>query len=269
MEPYWDLIERIIDESDVVLEILEARLVDFSRNAKIEELIKKANRPRIFVINKADLVSKEVIQKEVEKLSREGVVVYVTRDDKKTFKILLSKIKQEFKKRGKLQVIDENHRAAKGDIVVGVVGYPNVGKSSVINGIAFSKKAIVSKRAGTTHGIHWIKASEEIKLIDTPGVIPLDYNDEVKLGLICARDSHRLKQPDLVAARIVQMFIEKNKKAFEDYYGIKIDDETKSPYEIIEEIAIKKSHLKKGGLADEIRMSIIIVKDWQDGKLRL
>jgi len=269
MEPYVDLLKRIIAESDIVLEVLDSRLVDYSRNLNIEAMIKKANKPRIFVINKADLVSKEVMKKEIEKLNEEGIAVYVTREDKKTFKILLSKIRQEFKKRGKLQIIDENHRAAKADIVVGVLGYPNVGKSSVINGLAFSKKAIVSKRAGTTHGPHWIKINEEIKVIDTPGVIPLEYNDEIKLGLISARDSHRLKAPDLVAARVVQMFIEKNKKAFEDYYGIKIDDDKKSPYEIIEEIALKKSHLKKGGLADEIRMSIIIVKDWQDGKLRL
>jgi len=268
MEPYADLLKRIINESDIVLEVLDSRLVDYSRNAQIEELIKKVNKPRIFVVNKSDMVSKKVMQKDIEKLTLEGIAVYVTREDKRTFKILL-KIKQVFAKYGKTQVIDEDHRAARADIVVGVVGYPNVGKSSVINGLAFSKKTIVSKRAGTTHGAHWIKASNEIKLIDTPGVIPLEYNDEVKLGLISARDSHRLKQPDLVAARIVQMFIEKNKKAFEDYYGIKIDDETKSPYEIIEEIALKKSHLKKGGFADEIRMSIIIVKDWQDGKLRL
>jgi len=269
MEPYVDLLKRIIAESDIVLEILDARLVDYSRNLDIEAMIKKANKPRIFVINKSDMVSKKVVEKDIEKLNREGVAVYVTREDKKTFKILLSKIRQVFSKYGKTQIIDENHRAAKADIVVGVVGYPNVGKSSVINGLSFSKKTIVSKRAGTTHGAHWITASKEIKLIDTPGVIPLEYNDEVKLGLISARDAHRLKQPDLVAAKIVQMFIEKNKKAFEDYYGIKIDDETKSPYEIIEEIALKKSHLKKGGFADEIRMSIIIVKDWQDGKLKL
>ena len=51
------------------------------------------------------------------------------------------------------------------DIVVGILGYPNVGKSSIINGLAHKKKAKVSKKAGTTHGMHWVRISDDIKII--------------------------------------------------------------------------------------------------------
>lgn len=55
MEPYWDLIKRIINESDIVLEILDARLVELSRNEEVEKLIEEVGRPVIFVVNKRDL----------------------------------------------------------------------------------------------------------------------------------------------------------------------------------------------------------------------
>ena len=62
MEPYWDLIRRIITESDLVLEILDARLVELSRNEKVEELIEEVGKPVIFVVNKSDLVSRESLK---------------------------------------------------------------------------------------------------------------------------------------------------------------------------------------------------------------
>ena len=78
MEPYWDLIKRIIIESDLVLEILDARLVELSRNEEVERLIKEIKRPVIFVVNKSDLVSKQSIRGQIDKLSQEGVVVFLS-----------------------------------------------------------------------------------------------------------------------------------------------------------------------------------------------
>lgn len=271
MEPYWDLIKRIIKESDIVLEVLDARVVEYSRNSRIEELIKQYNKPRIFVINKIDLVSEHALEYSYEKLKQDGEVVYMSNKNITAVKSLLARIRQVFAKHGQTRIIesDIDHRTAKGEIIVGVVGYPNVGKSSVINGLAFKKKAVVSKKAGTTHGVHWIKVNDQIKMIDTPGVIPLEYTDEVRLGLIGAKDAQKLKEPDVVAARIIEMFMLKNKKAFEDFYGIKIESAETNPYEIIDEIALKKGHLKRGGKPDEMRTSTMIVFDWQHGKLGL
>jgi len=73
------------------------------------------------------------------------------------------------------------------------LGYPNVGKSSIINGLAHKKKVKVSKKAGTTHGSHWIRISDDIKLIDSPGVIPLAKDEDLKYGLIGARDIQKIE----------------------------------------------------------------------------
>jgi ribosome biogenesis GTPase A len=279
MEPYWDLIKQIVRESDIILEILDARAIEISRNAQLEEIIRNYSRPRIYVVNKIDLVSKKDLEKSLANFKKDekSEIVYATRKNKKSARNLLARIRQMFSKYGKRSnfasdpIIARPYREAKADIVVGVVGYPNVGKSSIINAISFTSKAKVSSKSGTTHGVHWISAGKDIKLIDTPGVIPLSRVDEANLGLIAAKSPERLKEPDVAAGRIIEQFIHNGKLSkFEEFYNFKIQEEDKeNPYFILEKLAIVKRHLKKGGLPDDVRTSIMVVKDWQEGRLRL
>jgi ribosome biogenesis GTPase A len=273
-EPYWGVIRRIIEESDLVLEILDARMVELSRNEQVEEIIQEINRPMVFVINKSDLVSKQALNKQVEKLKEKGDVIFISAKSPKTTKVLLYAIKKLFKKHGKRPVQERGkfdpkpiYREAKGEIVVGVLGYPNVGKSSIINALAHKKKVKVSKKSGTTHGIHWIKASDEIKLIDSPGVIPLKKDDEIRYGLIGAKDTEKLKDPESVAHAIIALFQKNNPQALEKFYKIEIT--TQDNYEITEQIARKKAYLLKGNKIDEHRAHMEIIRDWQQGRLKL
>tara|TARA_Y100000310_G_C20655502_1_gene801764 strand:- start:87 stop:944 length:858 start_codon:yes stop_codon:yes gene_type:complete len=274
-EGYWEVVKRIIQESDLVLEILDARLVEISRNEQVEEIIKEVGRPMIFVINKSDLVSKESIKKQVMELKRKGEVVFISTKKKGESKILLYAIKKAFKKYGKREIEEKDKfspktrfREAKAGIVVGVLGYPNVGKSSIINSLAYKKKVKVSKKSGTTHGIHWINITGDIKLIDSPGVIPLKKEDEIRYGLIGAKDTEQLKNPEIVAHAIIKLFIKQNKKAFEEFYKIEFE-KTDDLEEIINKIAKKKAYLLKGGIFDEHRTIMHIVRDWQQGRLKL
>lgn len=286
MEPYWTVIKQIVRESDIVLEILDARAVELSRNEQLEKIIKEIGRPRIYVLNKSDLTNKKDLEKAIDKLSHERdisseYIVFFSNRKKSTIKNLLTKIRQVFSKHGKRQDYDENkpiiekpYREARGDIVIGVVGYPNVGKSSVINALSFKQKAKVSSKAGTTHGVHWITANNEIKLIDSPGVIPLGtYVEESRLGLIAARNPEKLKDPENVAVKIIELFIENNKlNKIEQFYNTKFSDEIKNEKNaclFLEAISIAKHHLKKGGVPDDTRTSFNLIKDWQTGRLRL
>ena len=278
MKAYWDVIEQIVKESDVVLEILDARMIQVSRNAELEKIIKRLKRPVILVINKTDLVSAKNLEESIEKLNRDEKnkgkeIVFVSCMKKSTVRNLLSRIKKVFEKHGKRKGIEYStkrttYREAKADIVVGVVGYPNVGKSSIINALSFKKKAKVTSRAGTTHGSHWITAGDQIKLIDTPGVIPLEYMDKTKLDMIGARRVDKIKDREVVAAKIIDLFLENNKQKFEKKYNIKIEDK-EDAYQIIERLGKLKGHLKKGGVVDEPRTSTMIIMDWQKGNLKL
>jgi len=280
-EPYWALVKRIITESDLVLEILDARLVELSRNERVEELVKEIGRPIVFVINKSDLVSRKSLKEQIKKLKEsvkdlDSEVVFISAKKKGDFRILLSSIKKIFKRFGKREATvrtkgepKPRFREAHGDIVVGVLGYPNTGKSSIINALAHKKKVKVSKKAGTTHGLHWVNASGGIRLIDSPGVIPLSKEDEVRYGLIGAKDTERLKNPLLVAHAVIKLFLKSGVSArvFEEFYNIKIV--SKDVDEIIRLVAEKKGFLLKGGRVDENRVVSLIVRDWQQGRLRI
>ena len=280
IEPYWDSIKRIIIESDLVLEILDARLVELSRNEEVERLANEIGRPVIFVANKSDLANKDDVKESLEKLKNEGkCVIFVSTKKPKTMRLLLYLIKKTFKKYGKREIPKrkkgdpkEIHRLAKADIVISVLGYPNVGKSSIINALAHKKKSAVSKKAGTTHGVHWIRINEEIKLIDSPGVIPLKREDEIRYGLIGARDNETLKNPDIVAYAVIKYFMKRDKTPFERIYGIEITKEevqNEDAYSIVEKVAQKRHFMLKGGVTDENRACAMILRDWQEGKLRL
>lgn len=277
MEPYWDLIKRIVTESDIVLEVIDARLVELSRNEEVERLIEEIGRPVIYVVNKSDLVNKEKLREQIKPLEDEGKnIVFVSNRNKKSYKILLYNIRKLFSKCGKREMIErhvgdpkQRFREAKADIVVGILGYPNVGKSSIINGLTHKKKVKVSKKAGTTHGIHWIKLDEEMKLIDSPGVIPLKNEDEVRYGLIGARDSARLKNPEIVANAVIKLFIKNNLRAFEKHFDISIEDCENDFYSIIDKIGNRRRYLLKGNRIDENRVCQDIIRDWQQGSLRL
>jgi ribosome biogenesis GTPase A len=277
IEPYWDLIKRIIHESDIVLEVIDARLIELSRNEEVEKLIKAEGRPMIFVVNKSDLVNSNNLREEITSLEEIAPVIFVSHKNKMSYKILLYNIKKLFEECGKREMVERKvgdpklrFREAKADLVVSILGYPNVGKSSIINGLTHKKKMKVSKKAGTTHGIHWIKLDEEIKLIDSPGVIPLKKDDEVRYGLIGAMDNERLKNPDIVSYAILKLFLEKNKKAFERHYGIEITSEEEDDFDaIVTKIGTKRRYLLKGSRIDENRVWTDIIREWQEGRLRL
>ena len=147
---------------------------------------------------------------------------------------------------------------------IGVVGYPNVGKSSIINAFSRYSKAKVSSAAGTTKGVQWIK-SNNLKFLDSPGVIP--YEDKSsKLGILGAKNPEKLKNPFKVAFELLQMYLNKNKTILEKYYDLKFTDDVE---EIFNAIGKKRGFLSKGGIVDEAKTSISIIRDWQKGKIKI
>jgi ribosome biogenesis GTPase A len=271
MEAYWDVIKRIIEESDMVMEILDARLIELSRNEEIESLVKESGKPLILVVNKSDLISKDILKKQLKELPPESNVVFISAKSPRSTKRLLYAIKKIFNVHGKREkVITEEKiefRQAKARVVVGILGYPNVGKSSVINALAHRQKAKVSKRAGTTHGLQWITVTNEIKMLDSPGVIPLKKDDEVRYSLIGARNPEKISDPENVAISIIDLFLKYNKKEFERFYGLQISDNDYD--QIIDNVAAKKGYLIKGGIPDKNRTCYNLIRDWQQGRLRL
>lgn len=150
---------------------------------------------------------------------------------------------------------------------VGLLGYPNVGKSSVINRLACRNAAKVSQVAGYTKGIHWIKG-KQMELVDGPGYIESkEKPGQLKMGFLGAKNPEKLTDPEVVAAEVIKEVLTRKRKNIEDLYKITI--KTRDPMEIIEQIGRRRGHLKKGGVVEEKKTSIMIISDWQRGKLKL
>ncbi|MEM5777355.1 MAG: GTPase [Candidatus Aenigmatarchaeota archaeon] len=251
MKKEWGLVEKVIEEVDIVLEVCDARMPEITRNKKVENLVFKKRKKLILVFNKADLVS-EVFIKGLKKMVEENVV-FVSCRKRYGFARLRNLINE----------IKGNRK----EIRIGVVGYPNTGKSSLINSLVGKKKALTSPIAGFTKGVQWIKGSGGLLFYDTPGVIPIDERDEVRKAVIGAVSPQNIKNLDIVAEKIIELFLPYKKSLIEKLYGINVVDE--NPREILELIGKKKNYFLKGGVVDVNRTSVKIINDWQKGKLVL
>lgn len=245
-----DVLEKVIENSDIVLEVLDSRFVEETRNKEVEEFVKESGKKLIYVLNKSDL--KELKKSELKDLSPYVVVSCRLRRGGKALRDKIKYLASKLKK----------------DIVnVGVVGYPNTGKSSVINLLVGKSSAKTGAEAGFTKGLQKLKLSSGIRLFDSPGVIPKkEYSSvdskaiskHVKVG---AR-THKIKDPELVVSNLMKEYA----KAFEKYYKIKSKGDSEH---FLEKLGQKKNFLKKGGKIDFDKTSRFVLKDWQDGKICL
>lgn len=242
MANFWKIVNEVISKSEVVLEVLDARMVEETRNEEVESKILNSGKKLVYVINKCDLVGDFFLHRLKGKLEP---AVFVS--SKKRYGITILKKK-----------ILELSRGA--DVVVGVVGYPNTGKSSVINALGGKAKAPVSSQSGFTKALQKIR-SGKITLLDTPGVIPFMEGDELKHALISAKDYSKVKDPDFVVTMLMEKFDE-----IERFYGIDKDEEKENS---LVKIAKKRGFLLKGGEPDIIGISRKILKDWQNGTINL
>jgi len=253
MAEFWGLIGHVVRKADIILLVIDARMPDMSRNIEIEKIVEQEGKKLVYVFNKIDLVDRKQIQNIKKKFSG-NEIFFVSGVNN----IGMSKLKDGLFIIASRMGIELPH--------VGVVGYPNVGKSAIINALSKRAKTNVSSHAGTTRGIQWVKAGK-IRIMDSPGVIPSRNNSEAEMGVLGARDPERLKNPDLAALEIIKILLEKNKKRLESFYNIKVNEE--SGEEIIEMIGKARGFMKKGGIVDENRTVISIIHDWQKGKIRV
>ncbi|MBW3022616.1 50S ribosome-binding GTPase, partial [Candidatus Woesearchaeota archaeon] len=156
--------------------------------------------------------------------------------------------------------------AKKREIVAGVVGYPNTGKSSLINMLKHSSAAGTSRQAGFTKGKQLVRIDRKIMLVDTPGVLQYQEKNKSKLALLNAISASQVKDPDIPAMEIIEKFSEENPSAFEKFYDIELKEDA---YETLEEIGRKLRKFKKKEEVDIDSVSRKIIDDWQKGKILL
>uniref|UniRef100_A0A2M4A8A8 Nucleolar GTP-binding protein 2 n=1 Tax=Anopheles triannulatus TaxID=58253 RepID=A0A2M4A8A8_9DIPT len=250
----WNELHKVIDSADVLLQVLDARDPMGTRSKYIETFLRKEkpHKHLFFILNKVDLVPIWVTQRWVAILSKEYPTIAFHASLTHPFGkgALINLLRQI----GKLHV-------DKKQISVGFIGYPNVGKSSVINALRSKKVCKVAPIAGETKVWQYITLMKRIFLIDCPGVVyPTAETDTEKVLKAVVR-VELINNPEDYIEEVLKRI---RKEYVVKTYGV---SEWTDHIDFLEQIARKTGKLLKKGEPDVQTVSKMILNDWQRGRL--
>ena len=270
-------IEADLKLVDLVIELLDARIPISSQNPETKKLI--ADKKRIVILNKSDLADEKENIKWVNKFESQNIPAILCNSNtgegiqKITSRIekLMEEEKQKAEAKGRIGKI----------IRVMIIGVPNVGKSSLINRMAQKTSAQVGNRPGVTRQKQWIRLSNNIELLDTPGVLwPRLDNQKVALNLAYTGTiKNEVLDDQDVAYNLLKYLIEEYRQNVIQRYALREDiidailhnkelEENEQIVEIMNYIGEKRGAIAKGNSIDLEKVSRIILDDFRSGNIR-
>jgi len=240
---YWGIVWKMVDRADVVVEVVDARFPSICRSNRLEQKVKEMNDTKLLVaLNKSDLIPRKLLNRWIdwfyqhEELRATGVSAKE--------RLGTSRIRQEILK-----------LTNKDSAVVAIVGFPNTGKSSLINTLKGRKSAPTAPVAGHTKAMQKIKVSRNLMMYDTPGVIPIQLpkKHQYLLGVMSLT---KVKDPMGVAYLLYDVYEEMAPGKIAEYYGIDT-----VVYDFLEDLAIAKNRLISGGEPDIRTAALMFLKD--------
>ncbi|XP_037271171.2 nucleostemin 2 [Rhipicephalus microplus] len=250
----WNELYKVIDSSDVVIQVLDVRDPQGTRSPFIERFMRKEkpHKHLVFVLNKCDLVPTWVTQRWVALLSAEYPTMAFHASITNPFgKGALINLLRQFSKL----------HTDKRQISVGFIGYPNVGKSSVINALRSKKVCNVAPIAGETKVWQYITLMRKIYLIDCPGVVYPTGDTDTEIVLKGVVRVENIEDPQdhipKVLDRVRPEYIVKTYKI----------DSWDNPEDFLEKLGRRSGKLLKGGEPDISTVAKMVLNDWQRGKL--
>ncbi len=257
--------ERVLKEKinlvDVVIEVLDARLPLSSAYGDLSKII--GEKPRLILLNKADLTDDNELKfwhDYIKNKENVPVIISEAKNSKGLNKVISAAINlaepkiQALMKKGLLR------RPARAV----VIGMPNVGKSSIINKLTHSSKTKVGAKAGVTRQQQWVRINPKLELLDTPGIIPMRQNDQIKAQKLAFVNSvsENAYDEEQVCIELLKLLDKKYPTVTRQHYGL---DEHQSL--TIENIAQRRNWIVKGGAEDVQRTAVFILNDFRSGKI--
>ena len=248
----WRVVKDVIDEADLIVEVVDARDPIGTRNRKLEKLVQESGKPLLIVMNKADLVPKEWAEE--YKRRSDIPLVFISARERKGTGILRKEIKKLAK-----PILEE-----QGKVKVALIGYPNVGKSTIINTLKGKRAVGTAPIPGYTKGKQLIRLSKRIWLLDSPGVVPIDEFDElvIKGGF----PADKIEEPVKPAIKLISRILETRREAITEKFGI---TDFESEEEILRKIGEKRGLIKAGGEVDLEETARWLLREWQTGRFTL
>ncbi len=263
MKKTKDLLQENIKLVNIIIEVVDARIPESSKNPDFDNLFK--DKKRLIVLNKYDLADPNLnkLWEEYYKSKGWSVVLYNSTNNKELRKLdnaiaeASKEIIERYKKRG---LINRTIKAM-------IVGIPNVGKSTLINSLAKRKSAKTGNMPGVTKGKQWIRLTGNIDLLDTPGILWPKFDDD-KLALNLAFTGaikDEVLNLEEISFNFVEKMMELNKlDAIIEKYGIEAGDK---PLDILDNIAYKKGFLLNNKEIDYLRVANLLLNDFRNGRL--
>ena len=255
-------VENKVKLVDVIIELFDARAPLSSINEDLEKLT--VNKKKLIVLTKIDLADPEQNKKWANELSKKYDSVISLDLKKNNAEIILSKAVVEL---GKEKHAKEIARGMKPQpIRAMIIGIPNVGKSSLINRLAKRKAAGVQNKPGYTRGEQWISVNKDFLLLDTPGILPMSYENQKKaanLALIGAIREDIL--PNEVLGEYLLKFL---KEHYPDSLFNRFDiKEIGDRLDVLKQIAERRKIVTSTGENDLLRAESLLLKEFKDGLL--
>lgn len=248
---------------DVAAELLDARIPLASANPMVEELL--SGKPRIVILNKADLADPEMTKAWESYYKRKGVAAVSMScgngKDKKKFLRLIKEaagpMLEKWKRRG----------LKTRSVRIMILGIPNVGKSTLINFISGTAAARTANTPGHTRGKQWVRLSQGLDLLDTPGVLWPKFEDQVSALRLAATGAIAgdVFDADTVVPELMRVLARTAPDALREKYGI--EDVAADPQILLAQAGKRRGCILPGGAIDYARAQTMILNDFRSGKL--
>lgn len=263
MKSAMSKIQEVLKVVDLIIEVGDARAPISSLNPYLKPLLK--DKTKVLVFSKLDLADdtyfdtiKEYYKNDYQK------VLFLDLKKKRDIDLLTKSIADTpTKKKEKFLRLGLNPPSLRAL----VVGIPNVGKSTLINSLSKSRKAGVGNIPGFTKSQQLIKVSKDLELLDTPGILPPNYDDRytaTRLAYLGSIKTDILPLDDLVLS-LTDFLLERYPTRLESRYAVSIKNKTALEY--LGEVALARHYLKRAGEPDLERAMKMLLKEFQSGDL--